>query len=62
MAKVGEAALRLSQLEAKSAKRQVIRVMQEIVRRRNALARARRAIDEWLAREVWGNWFNLMKW
>jgi hypothetical protein len=61
MAKVGEAAQRLSQLEAKSAKRQVIRVMQEVVRRRKAIARAMRAIDEWHAREVWGKWFAWLK-
>ena len=45
MAKIGEAAQRLSQLEAKSAKRQVIRVMQEGIRRRKVIARGRNAID-----------------
>jgi hypothetical protein len=61
MAKVGEAAQRLCQLEAKSAKRQVIRVMQEGIRRRKVIAKASRAIDYWHAREVWGKWFAWLK-
>jgi len=35
--------------------------MQEVARRRKAIARARRATDEWQTREVWGRWFDLMK-
>jgi hypothetical protein len=35
--------------------------MQECVRRKKALERARRAIDEWHARVVWGKFFDWMK-
>ena len=61
LAKVREAVERLSQLEDKVAKRQAIRDMLEVVRGKKVLDRARRAIEEWHAREVKAKWLDWMK-
>jgi predicted RNA binding protein with dsRBD fold (UPF0201 family) len=61
MGRIGEAAERLSQLEARVAKRIGIRVMEELMRRYKVIGAARRVISEWHAREVAGKWFQLVK-
>ena len=61
MGRIGEAAERLSQLEARVAKRIGIREMEELMRRYKVIGAAKRAIGEWHAWELAGKWFERVK-
>ena len=60
-ARIGEAAKRLSQVEARVAKRIAIRVLQEVVRRYKVIGAAKKTIGEWHTWEGVGKWFEEVK-